>query len=143
MNGLRQLAGPAAAAALLTIGCSGRSADTEAPQAAATSRVSGNVLERKDMDPTATTFLELIQGRLPGVTIRQRGADVFVEIRGRSSFSSNTEALIVIDGVEASSRVLLSINPSDVERVEVLKDAAAAMYGVRGANGVLVITTRR
>lgn len=103
----------------------------------------GSVLERDQMNPTASSFMELIQGRLPGVLLRQRGANVSVEIRGPGSIRGSNEALIVIDGVENTGRVLASINPSDVERVEVLKDGSAAIYGLRGANGVLLITTRR
>jgi TonB-dependent SusC/RagA subfamily outer membrane receptor len=102
-----------------------------------------NVLERHEMNPSAATFLELIQGRLPGVLIQRRSGNVVVEIRGQNSVRGTSEALIMIDGVENSSRSLLSIDPSDVERVEVVKDGAAALYGVRGANGVLLITTRR
>jgi TonB-dependent SusC/RagA subfamily outer membrane receptor len=102
-----------------------------------------NVLERHEMNPSASSFLELIQGRLAGVLIRQRGASLSVQIRGQGSINSSNEALIMIDGIETGARSLTSINPRDVERVEVLKDGAAAIYGMRGANGVLLITTRR
>jgi TonB-dependent SusC/RagA subfamily outer membrane receptor len=61
-----------------------------------------------------------------------------------STFAGGTDALVVIDGVaQQSPNSLLDVNPADVVRIQVLKDAAAAIYGVRGQNGVLVITTRR
>jgi TonB-dependent starch-binding outer membrane protein SusC len=102
-----------------------------------------NVLERHEMSPNASSFLELIQGRLPGVLIRQQGANISVEIRGLTSVGGRNEALILVDGVESTGRALTAINPADVERVEVVKDGAAAIYGLRGANGVLLVTTRR
>lgn len=129
--------------AIATGGCShGQNAE---PQSAPDRQppANANILERHEMNPSASSFLELIQGRLPGVLVRQRGSSISVEIRGQSSFRSSNEALILIDGIENSTRSLTAINPADVERVEVVKDGAAAIYGVRGANGVLSITTRR
>jgi TonB-dependent SusC/RagA subfamily outer membrane receptor len=102
-----------------------------------------NVLERNEMNQTASSFVELVQGRLPGVVMRQRGGAISVEIRGQGSIRGSNEALILIDGVENSGRALSVINPADVERVQVMKDGAAAIYGIRAANGVLLITTRR
>lgn len=125
---------------LIAPGCSSRNSGAEQPPARA---ANANVLERADMNPNASSFVELIQGRLPGVLVRQRGTNTSIEIRGVSSIRGSSEALIMIDGVESTSRVLMSLNPDDVERVEVVKDGAAAIYGVRGANGVLLITTRR
>jgi len=56
---------------------------------------------------------------------------------------TDSEALIVVDGLEITASALFSMNPKDVARVEVLKDGSAAIYGMRAANGVLLITTRR
>jgi TonB-dependent SusC/RagA subfamily outer membrane receptor len=106
-------------------------------------RASGSVLERSQMNPVARNFTDLISGRLPGVDIMGYGQDIVVRIRGISTFSGNPNALIVVDGIQSHGRALAAINPDDVERVEVLKDGSAAQYGVRGGNGVLVITTRR
>jgi TonB-dependent SusC/RagA subfamily outer membrane receptor len=124
-------------------GCHNRENGEARPAQARESTGNPNVLERHEMNPSASTFFELIQGRLAGVLIRRRGSNVSVEIRGQNSISGTSEALVLIDGVENSSRALSTINPSDIERVEVVKDGAAALYGVRGANGVLLITTRR
>ena len=60
-----------------------------------------------------------------------------IQIRGISSVNSSTEPLILVDGVEV--RDLSNINPMDVESIDVLKDASASIYGVRGANGVIIV----
>jgi TonB-dependent SusC/RagA subfamily outer membrane receptor len=103
----------------------------------------GASLERNELNRNATSMVELIQGRLPGVDVRTdaRGR-LTVQIRGRTSVTDES-ALIVVDGVESTTSALLAMNPQNVERIEVLKDGSAAIYGVRGANGVLLITTRR
>ena len=87
-----------------------------------------------------------LQGRTPGVDIVQQagvaGADVNIVIRGAASFGA-TEPLYVIDGA-FSNAGLSSLNPNDIESIEVLKDgAAAAIYGSRAANGVILITTKK
>lgn len=101
-----------------------------------------------------------IQGKTAGVVVSmgsgQPGAASSVRIRGTNSINGNNEPLYVIDGVfivpEAnvgavtgpSLNPLASINPSDIESVEILKDASAtAIYGTRGANGVILVTTKR
>ena len=90
---------------------------------------------------------ELLEGRSAGVrVIRLPSGGISVQIRGRSSIYGDTEPLYVVDGMPVqvtTGRGLLWLNPGDVERIDILKDAGAtAMYGVRGANGVVVITTR-
>ncbi|MEG0559283.1 MAG: TonB-dependent receptor [Muribaculaceae bacterium] len=87
-----------------------------------------------------------LQGTLPGVTITsasgQPGASVDIKIRGVSTINSDTNPLILIDGVAGGDMNLL--NPSDIESVSVLKDAAsAAIYGARAANGVILVTTKK
>lgn len=91
---------------------------------------------------------ELLEGRFPGVeVIRLVTGDVSVRIRGASSIVGSNEPLYVIDGMEISpgpGGALVGINPADIARIEVLKDVGStSLYGVRGANGVIVITTRR
>ncbi|MDB4881703.1 MAG: hypothetical protein JWL95_469 [Gemmatimonadetes bacterium] len=92
---------------------------------------------------------ELIEGRAPGVQVLRRTDGTFaLRIRGTSSPSGNNEPLIVIDGSPSSytrsGQALAGINPHDVVRIDVLKDAAStAFYGMRGGNGVIVITTRQ
>lgn len=88
-------------------------------------------------------------GRMAGVVAFQRsgipgenGADFYV--RGISTISGMTSPLIIIDGVEASSSDLNALDPEVIEGFSILKDATAtAMYGTRGANGVMIVTTKR
>lgn len=89
--------------------------------------------------------MSALQGRIPGVDILQKGgeagADVRILIRGAGSFGS-TEPLYVIDGA-FSNNGLASLNVNDIISIEILKDAAAAaIYGSRAANGVVLITTK-
>ncbi|KAA6351684.1 TonB-dependent receptor SusC [termite gut metagenome] len=89
---------------------------------------------------------QALAGKLPGViTSQTSGApgsdDAEVFIRGRASFASDSQPLILVDGVE---RPYSQISPDDIESISILKDASAtAVYGVRGANGVMLITTKR
>lgn len=106
------------------------------------------------------SFEQLIQGRAAGVNITAAngvpGSPVRVTIRGTSSISAGSEPLYVVDGIPittgdfspgnlgARTNALADINPNDIESIDVLKDAAAtAIYGSRGANGVVLITTKR
>jgi TonB-linked SusC/RagA family outer membrane protein len=96
-----------------------------------------------------------LQGRVAGLDMRQNsgtpGGNITIRIRGTNSINGSSEPLYVIDGIQISAtsginaaNPLSQINPSDIESVEVLKDAAAtAVYGARAANGVVLITTRR
>lgn len=89
---------------------------------------------------------ELMRGRAAGVQVRQTsmepGGLINVRVRGASSISSNNDPLYVIDGLQTTDG--LDINPGDIESIEILKDAAAtAIYGARGANGVVIVTTKR
>jgi TonB-dependent SusC/RagA subfamily outer membrane receptor len=90
----------------------------------------------------------LLEGRVAGVQIvRLAGGGISVRIRGMGSINGDTEPLYVVDGmlVQATAdRGLYWLNPADIRRIEILKDASTtSMYGVRGANGVVLITTRR
>ncbi len=101
----------------------------------------------------------LLQGKAAGVQVVQNsgtpGGEVFVRVRGTASLLGETRPLFVIDGVPMNnstavsvggqrSSVLADINPNDIESMEILKDAAAtAIYGSRGSNGVVLITTKR
>lgn len=101
------------------------------------------ILERDDMTLEAVTMEELIKDRLPNVLIRRSGSRTWIEIRGPGTISSSSEALIIIDGIQNTSRGFLAMNPADVQRIQVLKDGSAAIYGMRAGNGVLLVTTRR
>jgi TonB-linked SusC/RagA family outer membrane protein len=96
--------------------------------------------------PTANP-LQALQGRLPGVDIvassNEPGAAMQVRIRGVRSITANNEPLYVVDGIPISGS-LQDFNPSDIESIDVLKDAAAtAIYGSRGANGVILVTMKK
>ena len=88
---------------------------------------------------------EALQGRVTGVTVVNNGnpgAAPKINIRGFGS-SNNTNPLFIIDGVQTdNASVLNSINPNDIDQMNVLKDGAAAIYGARAANGVVIITTK-
>ena len=112
--------------------------------------ITGSVATVKGKDLVKSPAVNLsnsIAGRLPGVVAVNRsgepGADgSSIRIRGSNSLNNN-EALIVIDGIPARAGGFDRINPADVESISVLKDAAAAIYGARAANGVILITTKR
>jgi len=91
---------------------------------------------------------KVLQGRFPGVEVtRTPDGGIAVRIRGATSFNGNTEPLYVVDGIAIQAGpggALTGINPNDIESIRVLKDAAdTAMYGMRGANGVIVFRTKR
>lgn len=94
------------------------------------------------LDPTM-----MIQGKVPGVSITNTGAgdpnnQASIQIRGVSSRSAGLGPLIVIDGVPGGN--LTNINPNDIASFDILKDgAASAIYGTRGSNGVIVVTTKK
>jgi TonB-linked SusC/RagA family outer membrane protein len=102
-----------------------------------------------------TNVAQGLQSRVSGVQINQNsgspGGNISVRIRGTNSINGNAEPLYVIDGIQISNSggindvsPLSTINPNDIESVEVLKDASAsAIYGARAANGVILITTKR
>ena len=105
-----------------------------------------SVSSKEIVKTMSSNVASTLQGRMPGVDIVQQagvaGADVNILVRGAASFGA-TEPLYVIDGA-FSNNGLTSINPNDIESIEVLKDgAAAAIYGSRAANGVVLITTKR
>jgi TonB-dependent SusC/RagA subfamily outer membrane receptor len=94
----------------------------------------------------ASRVEELFAGRFPGVQVVRGPNGIAVRIRGATSVSGSNDPLYVVDGfpIEAGPDGLISLNPDDIARIEVLKDASSiAQYGVRGANGVVLITTKR
>lgn len=87
-----------------------------------------------------------LQGQLAGVSVRsitgEPGADMQIRVRGAASVNANSDPLYVVDGVPMTT--LSGINPSDIASIEVLKDAASsAIYGSRGSNGVVIVTTQK
>ncbi|MBT1711321.1 SusC/RagA family TonB-linked outer membrane protein [Fulvivirgaceae bacterium PWU5] len=134
---------------------------TDKEKTGSISKVTSKVIEKQ---PVNNPLLAL-QGRVPGVFIEQRsglpGSKININIRGKNSLQNGTEPFYVVDGVPYSSQNIggvnsstlysttgispfYSINPADIESVEILKDAdATAIYGSRGANGVILITTKK
>ncbi|MDF7814195.1 TonB-dependent receptor [Hymenobacter sp. YC55] len=118
----------------------------------AKSDVTGSVasLKGSELNRTpASSVDQLLQGKVAGVQVivpsGEPGAGATVRIRGNSSINGSNSPLLVVDGYpwgEAGN--LKQINPDDIESIEVLKDAsAAAIYGSRGANGVILVTTKK
>lgn len=116
----------------------------------ATSNVAAATVTSKTIEgrPNAS-FVQTLQGQIPGLNISsgsgQPGSNnTTVILRGAGSINGNIEPLYVIDGVPQNSDNFRSINPNDIESVTVLKDAGAtSIYGNRGANGVIIVKTKR
>jgi TonB-dependent starch-binding outer membrane protein SusC len=125
--------------------------------------LSGSIsqIKSKDLEKIRTTSIEqLIQGQVAGVVVSESGepgGGIAISIRGTNSILGGTQPLYVVDGIpidpltdaqgnggSGQQQTSLSfLNPNDIEKIEVLKDAAAtAVYGARGANGVVLITTK-
>ncbi len=124
-------------------------------------------ISSKDIAKTvSTTFDQALQGKVAGVVVNQNsgqpGGGVSIQVRGVGSINSSIDPLYVIDGViiqpnatsstggiyignnPTNDNPLATINPSDIESIDVLKDASAvAIYGSQGSMGVIVITTKR
>ncbi|MCF6358104.1 MAG: TonB-dependent receptor, partial [Draconibacterium sp.] len=93
-----------------------------------------------------TNVLQLLQGKASGVSVNQSnsepGGAITIRVRGAGSINSSNSVLVVIDGLPGGDPS--SLNPDDIESMEILKDAsAAAIYGTRAANGVVLITTKK
>ena len=114
----------------------------------------GSVNEQELKERPATSLNQALSGRVPGVQVNSNsgrpGGRTNVRIRGFSSINSSNNPLYVVDGVmlpignqAQASQAIDYINPNDIVSIEVLKDASStAIYGARGANGVILITTR-
>ncbi|TAG88882.1 MAG: TonB-dependent receptor [Bacteroidetes bacterium] len=117
------------------------------------SRATGQVatVDKKAIEnvPIAS-FEQILQGRAPGLMVSgntgQPGGsgNTRVRVRGQGSISGNNFPLYIVDGIQIEAGDFGALNPNDFERVDVLKDApATSIYGSRGANGVIVVTTKR
>lgn len=92
--------------------------------------------------------MQLVEGRVAGLTVSRGSTDpngeVKVQMRGASSLKGSNEPLVIIDGMPGNMTSLNAIAPEDIEAIDVLKDgSAAAIYGTRGNNGVIIVTTKR
>jgi TonB-dependent SusC/RagA subfamily outer membrane receptor len=139
----------AIALTLASAGCSKPLATTQAPKPApaAATVESGNTLVASEFEQRPVSRIEeLFIGRFPGVQVYSVDGGVQIRIRGATSINGSGEPLVVVDGQQMTqgSNGLVGINPRDIAKIEVLKDAVAmAEYGVRGGNGIIRITTKR
>ena len=100
------------------------------------------------MKANVTNFDQALSGRIAGVVVTtgdgSLGSEATITIRGNNSLTQSNAPLYIIDGFPSEGSFAASINPADIESIDVLKDASAtAIYGARGANGVIVINTKR
>ncbi|CAN5917553.1 hypothetical protein BH11GEM2_BH11GEM2_29510 [soil metagenome] len=115
-----------------------RAAQSERGRSSATQAIDFSPEERLKF----TRVEQMIQARFSGVQVLPSGGGYTILIRGSSSLgTSRSEPLIIIDGASRSTGDLGSISPREVQRIEVMKDGAASIYGSRGSNGVIRITT--
>jgi len=113
-------------------------------------QVTGSIasLSPEERDARVACVVDMLEGRVPGLSvIRLANGDVSLRIRGKRSLQGDNEPLLVIDDVPVRGSIgaaLAGLAPQDIARIDVLKDAGStAIYGSRGANGVIVITTKR
>jgi hypothetical protein len=97
-----------------------------------------------DKSPRFANLYEMIRGRLAGVNVLQVGEGYKVVVRGFSSIQGGTGPMFLMDGTPIDTTSILTFNPGDIERVELLKNAGSAgVYGVRAGNGVIAFYTKR
>ena len=104
-------------------------------------------IKTASIQPVAS-FDQMLQGQAPGLNVKtgsgQPGRASDVVIRGKGSINGSTDPLYIVDGIQVQARDFQNMNPLDFESVTVLKDGASAgLYGSRGANGVIVVTTKK
>jgi TonB-dependent SusC/RagA subfamily outer membrane receptor len=124
--------------------CGPRTANTPTPKPGTPTSVSAEEIERK---ASGKPIESVLKGRISGVTVEHTSdGGIAVRIRGPGSFYSSNEPLYVIDGAvftPGRNGGLTGVNPHDIESIHVLKNPAdIAIYGMRGANGVIVIKTK-
>lgn len=135
--------------AVFTLACAHSPQRGDAAGAAAVDPANANTLTTDDLKRGPGHSLEdLLAGRVAGVWVtRARDGSVAIRIRGATSVNGSSAPLFVVDGIPITpgpNGALTGIVANDIESIQVLKDAVSAtMYGVRGANGVILITTRR
>lgn len=123
---------------LILAGCS--SVGTSVSQESG--RPDGSISDDMNYYRSLADFLE----NVPGVNIQGQGNSAYITIRGISSFNTTNEPLYVIDGHAVGNSYIEAnriVTPNDIDYVRVLKGPDAAIYGVRGANGVIEIVTRK
>jgi len=107
-----------------------------------------NVSAARLLDRPTFNVGQAIGGKVAGVKVIERtgapGGNAMIRIRGTNSINANNEPLFVVDGIVGVANAMSILNPNEIQSMDVLKDASAtAIYGARGANGVIIITTKR
>ena len=108
-----------------------------------------SVSSKELVDRPVVNMGQALQNKVSGVQVIRQGAgypgsNPIIRIRGTNSINSNSDPLFVVDGIIGVSNALKNINPQDIQSIDILKDASAtAIYGTRGANGVVIITTKK
>lgn len=136
---------------VVAAGCGGQSQPAESAPAPAQQSPSAaaSSVTREELDRDATGDIEkVLAGRVAGVVVsRTSDGGIAVRIRGTTSIYGSNEPLYIVDDIPIQAGPngsLTGINPYDIESIKVLKDAAdTAIYGSRGANGVIVIKTKK
>lgn len=135
--------------AALISGCASGKAATPGPTAhELPPHDRGTIVTSDDMDRTPTEPVEkTLAAKVPGLRITQNpDGSISLRIRGTTSIMGSSEPLYIVDGVQVlpgPNGGLNGINPRDIASIEVLKDAGTAFYGLRGANGVILIKTKQ
>ena len=88
---------------------------------------------------TYLNMYDLIHGRFPGVEINNGE----IIIRGKKSIMGSSAALIILDGIQIDNNIFFGLSPNQVESIDIIKDGGAAVYGSRGANGVVIVETKK
>jgi TonB-dependent starch-binding outer membrane protein SusC len=139
---------PLMAFAAVTTSCAHPGGTSAEPQRSAPTSSRGTVTANDISEQPGKSVEEVLAGRIAGVQVgRDASGALTVRVRGGSSINGSNEPLYVIDGIAIQAGPggsLAGINPSDIESIQVLRDAmATASYGSRGANGVIVIKMKK
>ena len=108
-----------------------------------------NISSKRLLEKQVVNLGQALQNKIAGVTVNSMGGGVpgqnpLIRIRGTNSITAGNDPLYVLDGVVGVANPLATLNPNDIQSIDVLKDASAtAIYGARGANGVILITSKR
>jgi TonB-dependent SusC/RagA subfamily outer membrane receptor len=125
-----------------------RPGESDGPAPLPNPPISGTTVTGDDLDRAGNDAIEkTLAAKVPGALItRTADGGIAIQIRGQTSLAANTQPLYVIDGLPIQpgpGGALVGINPHDIASIEVLKDAASlSFYGLRGANGVIIIKTK-
>ena len=148
MSGLKRVAALSALAFVGTLACSQGGNPQTTPSRGQPAADAQSVTASDIADQPGQPIEKVLEGRVAGVTVRRTSdGGIAVRIRGSTSLHGNNEPLYVLDGMPIQpgpGGSLSGVNPHDIESIKVLKDPAeTALYGARGANGVIIIKTKK